>query len=368
MILGLFPELLSEGGIQRISQDTCAVLQELADSLGQPCHLFSLNDAQGLHELEVAGRRFVVRGFGRARGSFIRAVLAQLFKTRLLFVAHPNFAPLGLFCKSLNPRLRYVVTAYGLEVWYPMPLLNRLGLRGAHALTSISDYTAQKMVEAQGVRAEKIAVIPCIIREDLLKANGHRKPAQDLRSASRRMLLTVGRLAASERMKGVDEVIQAMPKVIAEMPETVYVIVGDGDDRERLENLAAQHGLKERVIFTGKVSDEELTGFYKQCDVFLMPSRQEGFGIVFLEAMAFEKPVIGGNHGGTPEVIADNETGFLVQHGDVDALADRIILLLADDELRRRMGLAGRRRVEERFTFAPFRQTLISFLTEVQAR
>lgn len=368
MILGLFPELLSTGGIQRISQDTCAVLEEMAESLGQPCHIFSLNDAKGLHEMEVAGRRFVVRGFGKERGQFIRAVLSKVFKTRLLYVAHPNFAPLGLFCKSLNPRLRYIVTAYGLEVWSPMPLLNRLGLRGAHALTSISDFTARQMVEHQGVRADKIAVIPCIIREDLLHANGHASRETDAASGPRKMLLTVGRLAASERMKGLDETILALPKVAGAIPETVYVIVGDGDDRQRLEELAKQHGLADRVVFTGAVSDEELIGFYKQCDVFLMPSRQEGFGIVFLEAMAFEKPVIGGNHGGTPEVIADNETGFLVQHGDVAALAERIIRLLSDDELRRRMGQAGRRRVEDRFTFAPFRRRLIDFLTQVQSQ
>jgi phosphatidylinositol alpha-1,6-mannosyltransferase len=152
------------------------------------------------------------------------------------------------------------------------------------------------------------------------------------------------------------------------VPETVYMIVGDGDDRERLEELAKKNGMSGRVIFTGVVSDEELIGFYKRCDVFLMPSRQEGFGIVFLEAMAFEKPVIGGNHGGTPEVIVDNETGFLVEHGDVDALADRIIRLLLDEELCQRMGRAGRRRVEENYTFDPFRQRLISFLSRVQAQ
>jgi phosphatidylinositol alpha-1,6-mannosyltransferase len=315
--------------------------------------------------MEVAGRRFHVRGFGRKKGSFIRAVLSKIFRTRLAYIAHPNFAPLGLLCKVLNPRLRYVVTAYGVEVWQPMPRLNRLGLKSAHALTSISDFTARKMVKMQGVNPHKIAVIPCIIREDLLNANGHHTPPD---ANSRKVLLTVGRLAASERLKGLDEVILALPRVVGEVPETVYMIVGDGDDRERLEELVKKNGLSDRVIFTGVVSDEELIGFYKRCDVFLMPSRQEGFGIVFLEAMAFQKPVIGGNHGGTPEVIVDNETGFLVEHGDVNALADRIIRLLLDKELCQRMGLAGRRRVEENYTFDPFRQRLISFLSRVQAQ
>jgi glycosyltransferase involved in cell wall biosynthesis len=365
MILGLFPELFSSGGIQRISQDVCAVLQEMADNLGQPCCLFSLNDPEGMHQMEVAGRRFNFRGFGRKKGRFVRAVLSKIFKSRLVYIAHPNFAPLGLLCKSLNPRLRYVVTAYGVEVWNPMPKLNRMGLKSAHALTSISDFTARKMVKMQGVNPNKIAVIPCIIREDLLNANGHGTQPD---ANSRKVLLTVGRLAASERLKGLDEVILSLHRVAREVPETVYMIVGDGDDRKRLEDLVKEHDLSDRVIFTGVVSDEELIGFYKRCDVFLMPSRQEGFGIVFLEAMAFEKPVIGGNHGGTPEVIIDNETGFLVEHGDINALADRIIRLLRDGELCKRMGEAGRRRVEENYTFDPFRKRLISFLSQVQAQ
>lgn len=367
MILGLFPELLSNGGIQRISQDVCAVLQDLAEGTGQPCHIFSLNDPAGLHQMLVNGRRFTVRGFNRSKGSFVRAVLREAFRCGLLYLAHPNLAPLGLFCKSVNPRLRYVVTAYGVEVWSPLPGLIRLGLKSATALTSISDFTARKMVAEQGVNPRKVAVIPCIIREDLLHANGHGSPPR-LDLSSRKVLLTVGRLAASERLKGVDEVIQALPKITGAVPDAVYVIVGDGDDRARLEELVTKNNLSDRVVFAGLVSDEELIGFYKKCDLFLMPSRQEGFGIVFLEAMAFKKPVIGGNHGGTPEVIVENETGFLVQHGDVDALADRIIRLLRDPDLCRRMGEAGRRRVEENYTFEPFRQRFISVLKEAQAR
>jgi glycosyltransferase involved in cell wall biosynthesis len=147
----------------------------------------------------------------------------------------------------------------------------------------------------------------------------------------------------------------------------VFVIAGDGDDRSRLEELAEERGLADRVIFKGAVSDEELIDLYKGCDVFLMPSRQEGFGIVFLEAMAFKKPVIGGNHGGTPEVVLHKETGFLVEHGDVDDLARRIATLLDDPELCQRMGEAGRRRVEENYTFESLRRSLIGLFTRLQA-
>src|SRR6476620_383720 len=161
MIIAIFPELLARGGIQRVGQHVCAVLQEVANDGDEPCYLFSLNDPKGLHPVEVAGHAFVVKGFGMNRIALARAVLSKSFKSRLLYVGHPHLAPLGLLCKLLNPRLRYVVSAYGIEVWNPLSVLRRLGLRRAAALTSISDFTARKMVEIQGVDEARIQIVPC---------------------------------------------------------------------------------------------------------------------------------------------------------------------------------------------------------------
>jgi phosphatidylinositol alpha-1,6-mannosyltransferase len=366
MILALFPELLSKGGIQRVSQHVCAVLQEMEDDAQEPCYLFSLNDPKGLHQLKIAGRRFQVRGFAKNKFRFVLAALSRSFKCRLLYLGHPNFAPLGLLCKFLNPRVRYVVSAYGLEVWHRLSVLCRLAFQRANVVTSISEFTARKLVDVQGVDAASIEVIPCVISADLLHANGHGPQPQSVVN-SEKILLAVGRLDKRERRKGLDEVILALPQLIPTCPEVLFVIAGDGDDRKRLEELARERGLSDRVIFKGVVSDQELVELYKSCDVFLMPSRQEGFGIVFLEAMAFKKPVIGGNHGGTPEVIRHNETGFLVEYGDVDGLANRIAQLLADPELRKRMGEAGRRRVEENYTFQPMRKRLLGLFARLEA-
>jgi phosphatidyl-myo-inositol dimannoside synthase len=363
MMLAIFPELLSKGGIQRFSQQVCAVLKEIADGLNEPCHLLSLNDPKGTHKVEVAGRTFVVRGFGHSRAHFVFALLPLSFKSRFLYVGHPHFAPVGLLCKILNPKLRYIVSAFGLEVWHRLPLQRRLGLGHASAITSISEFTAQKMIDIQGVSSSRIRVIPCVIAENLLAANAKDIPPPSGDSRQRKTLLTVGRLDGRERQKGLDEVIQALPQLAQ---ETVFVIAGDGDDRSRLERLAQERGLTDRVIFTGVVSDAELVALYRSCDVFLMPSRQEGFGIVFLEAMAFEKPVIGGNYGGTPEVILNNETGFLVEYGDVGALVDRIKVLLGNPELCKQMGEAGRRRVEQYYTFEPLRKNLIGLFAQLQ--
>jgi len=165
-------------------------------------------------------------------------------------------------------------------------------------------------------------------------------------------------------LKGVEEVLRALSSVLQKFPDTYYVIVGEGDDRSRLQSLAEELELASHVLFVGHTSDAELTGYYEACDVFVMPSRQEGFGLVFLEAMAFGKPVIGGNHGGTPDVVQDQINGFLVEHGDVKTLGLRIMQLLGDVELRHKMGEAGQRRVTENYTFDKFREVLTRVLNE----
>src|SRR5205823_13333779 len=105
-------------------------------------------------------------------------------------------------------------------------------------------------------------------------------------------------------------------------------------------------GVARYVHFMGGVSEAELRGLYKRCSLFVMPSRKEGFGIVFLEAMAYGKPVVGGAHGGTPSVVRDGETGLLVESSDVAGIADSIILLLGNEEMRKTFGLAGHKRLQ----------------------
>jgi glycosyltransferase involved in cell wall biosynthesis len=280
----------------------------------------------------------------------------------MVHVAHPNLASLGLLVKLLRPRIPYAVAAYGIDVWRPLPVLRRLGLRSATAVAALSRFTAEKLIEVQGVRSSKIKNLPPAVDPGLERKRGMATvPRPPLPRG--KILLTVARLETSERDKGVETVIQALPTVHRSFPDTYYVIVGDGDDRQRLERLAKDTGVASHVLFSSKVG-YELVGYYDACDVFVMPSRKEGFGIVFLEAMACGKPVVGGKHGGTPECVEDGTTGFLVEYGDVITLADRLIRLLRDEGLRRRMGEAGQRRVNEEYSFEHFRERLVCLLTK----
>jgi phosphatidylinositol alpha-1,6-mannosyltransferase len=167
------------------------------------------------------------------------------------------------------------------------------------------------------------------------------------------ILLSVGRL---QRRKGHDLVIDALTRIDPGVPPLRYVIVGDGDERKALESRVAAAGLQNMVRFVGEVSRDDLPAHYAACDIFLMPNRVdgvdlEGFGIVFLEAAASAKPVIGGRTGGVPEAVEQGVTGLLVRGNDAGELARAITTLALSPELRARMGAAGRDRVVREFSW-----------------
>jgi phosphatidylinositol alpha-1,6-mannosyltransferase len=359
LILGLFPELTAVGGIQQVSRHAGATLEQFASSKGLRCELIGLNDPSGEGVFTVAGREYRFRGFARNKAALLAHLTGRARRTRLLFTSHVNLGPPALWVKLLQGRARYWVMVHGMEVWEPLPLARRAALRKACGIVAVSRHTAETTASVQRVAREKIAVLSPAL--DPRHATPDPEPSHWPVPPGSKVLLTVARLLACEPGKGIDTVIRALPRLLDSFPNLYYVVIGDGDDRPSLEKLAVECGVAGRVLFPGSRAGS-LRGCYEAADVFVMPSRQEGFGIVFLEAMAAGKPVVGAACGGAIEAVADGETGFLIDYGDVPALETRLAALLADDGLRRRMGEAGRRKTEEHHQFEQFRERLIAIL------
>ena len=360
MILGLFTALSEIGGIQQLSRHVGAVLQQMALDRGGSCLLLGFNDNPGIHSYTIGADPFTFQGFGRNRARLVACLAGVAPKLEMAYLGHPHLAPLGLSMRLLNRRFQYWVAAHGIEVWSPLSPVRRLALCQARGITAVSAFTAERVVQAQGLDPRKVFFLPPALEPGF--ANGRRAAASLPLPPQGRLILSVGRLISSEPGKGIDTVIRALPKVLSVVRDAFYVVVGEGDDRARLERLAQESNVRDRVLFLGEQSLHDLKECYSRCCAFVMPSRQEGFGIVFLEAMAFGRPIIAGNHGGTPEFVQDGVTGFLVEYDRVNVLADRLIRLLQDDELCRRMGDAGRRAVEANFSFEQFRERLTRIL------
>jgi glycosyltransferase involved in cell wall biosynthesis len=365
MVIGLFTEILPPGGVQRAGRHIAAVASQYAADHSLPCRFLSLNDRQGLHPVRVGSQEFHVTGHAHEKSQFVLAALrAAGRKPSIVIAAHPHLAPVVSVMRLRSRRFRSIVLAHGIEVWQPMDWMRRSALISADLVTAPSNDTAQHLIREQGIREERIRRLPWGLDpefEDRLRTNAHPPRPQAFPEGSR-IILTVGRWDPAERYKGADTLICALPRILQSAPGTVLVLVGDGQDRPRLEQLARDSGVTESTIFLHGLTQEELFACYSHCDVFALPSSGEGFGLVFLEAMSHGKPVIGGAHGGTLDVIVDGVTGLLVPHGDVAILSNALKSLLDDPRRAGEMGMEGRRRVETLYTSERFQAGLTQLL------
>lgn len=365
MLIGLFTELDAIGGVQRAGRHLAAAMSEFAASRHVDCRLLSLNDTRELHRLSVGGKEFVFTGCERSKARFTAtAVRAASRHGKVVLAAHPNLGPVTQAMRLVAPRLRTIVCTHGVEVWERLPALRRSALQRASVVLAPTQDTANH-VAGQQVQRDRIHVLPWALDPDFESIPPNLPPTKLPHGYPEgRVILTVGRWLAKERYKGMDTLITALPRLLTRWPELQLAAVGDGDDRTWLEDLAEQNGVNRHVHFLTGLTFEELAACYDACEMFALPSRGEGFGLVYLEAMARGKPVIGGTHGGAPEVIEDGVTGYLVPHGDAAQLATSIETLLSDPALAQKMGGRGRQRVEREFRFSVFAKSLKKILRE----
>ena len=352
----LAPELFaSEGGIPRILQLYLKALCELAAERDGTVRLVALNDT-GISSGDV--RRYANDHLEdtvvcqRSKRRFIRGALQLARGCDRILCGHVAQLPVAWAAKQLNPGLRYTLIAHGIEVWRRFPLAERIALRGADRIFCISDYTRRELLaNCPGLRPERLLVVANAL--DPFFQIGPGAPL----AACPPVILTVSRLTYEDRYKGVEDLIAALPAVRAAIPGATLRIVGRGKDLPRLQEIARRHGvLGQGAEFLGFVADTRLAEELRTCRLFALPSKKEGFGLVFLEAMAHGRPCLGASAGGIPEVITP-ETGVLTAYGDVPGLAAGCIAALQRDWDEAAILARARH-----FSYSQFRSQLASLL------
>ena len=324
-ILTLVPEAFGgHGGISQYCRDVIEALA--AESRG-----FDLTVLPRLAENTAPavpnGVDYRMRAIGGI-GAYGRETARVLFEREtydLILCAHINLLP---FAVVFKPRFRapILLLIYGIDAWRPA---RRALLSQVAAVASISRYTARRFRSWSGFREDRIHLLPNAIR---LKEYGMRERPRYLVERHGLegccILLTLGRLNAAERYKGFDEIIELMPELIVKEPSLRYLIVGDGSDRERLERKCAEYGVIDRVLFVGRIREEEKADYYRLADAFTMAGYGEGFGFVFLEAMACGIPVVASSLDGSRDAVLDGRLGYLVDPRDRTALRDALLKAL----------------------------------------
>jgi phosphatidyl-myo-inositol dimannoside synthase len=287
-----------------------------------------------------------VHGGSRLRGGENALLNAGALAHALRFRPHATLS-MHIVASPAAAAIRRAIGARTVQYFHAeeigaKPRLAAFAARQADASIAVSDYTAG-LVAATGASIGRVTVIP----------NGTDIPGDGASLPSERpTIVTIARI--EERYKGHDTMVRALVLVLAKVPDAQWVVIGDGSLRPGIEQLARSYGVAESVRFLGAVSDAQRDEWLARATLLAMPSRLpagdfagEGFGIVYLEAAAYGKPVVAGNVGGALDAVLDGETGLLVDPLDPLAVAEAIVRLLRDGQLARRLGDAGRARAAQ---------------------
>jgi glycosyltransferase involved in cell wall biosynthesis len=284
---------------------------------------------------------------------------------QLIFSTHLNFSVAAYFLKQLIG-IPYWVVAHGIEAWSIRNLTLQAALKYADQILAVSHYTRNRLLKEQNLNPNNVSVLPNTFDQHRFQPAA--KPAYLLEryqlQPNQPIILTVARLAKGEKYKGYDQILQVIPQIRQIIPNIHYMIVGKGDDLPRIEQLTAQLGLQDCVTLAGFVPDEQLCDYYNLSDVFAMPSKGEGFGIVYLEALACGKPVLAGNQDGAIDALCYGELGALVNPDNLGEITETLIKILryAYPNSLIYQPEALRQKVIDNFGFERFQQTLASLL------
>ena len=317
----LTPELFSsEGGIVRILRLYLKALCELATE-GESVRLLSLNDGvmdstelrhystAALAEWQVCNRR---------RLAFCLAAWQLSRKSDRIICGHVAQLPVVWLASKLNRRFSYYLVAHGIEVWRPFSFLERRAIAGARCIFCVSEFTRQQLIQRIPLAPGRTAVLHNALDPFL------DPPTQTMAAKGPPVILAISRLSAADNYKGIEHLIAAMPAVLQTVPDAQLRIVGRGDGLPQLQALARRLQMDRSVHFVGYLSDSEVKAEFEGSWLFALPSQKEGFGLVYLEAMAHGRPCLGARSGGVPEVITE-ETGVLVDYGDVAGIGTAIV-------------------------------------------
>ncbi|MGB3693774.1 MAG: glycosyltransferase family 4 protein [Spirulinaceae cyanobacterium] len=328
-----------EGGIQSYVKDILQAYLSLSPSRRGEVFLLrdSSEDDNPLEEKESGIKFHYLKGASpwRERLNLIASLVTFFWRNQpqRVFCGHINLAPLiQLLCKFKG--IPYTVLTYGKEVWEPLPPNQKRALQQAAEIWTISRYSRDRLCEANEIDPQQVKFLYCAIDGEVFTP-GAKSPRLITRYGleEAKVLMTVARLWSGDIYKGVDVTIRALPKIIEEFPQVKYLVIGRGDDQPRLAKLAEDLGVAERVIFAGFVPTEELVEHYRVADAYIMPS-QEGFGIVYLEAMACGIPVLSGDRDGSADPLQDGHLGWQVPHRNPEAVAQACLEILRGDDQR----------------------------------
>jgi glycosyltransferase involved in cell wall biosynthesis len=319
------------GGIQKMTRTLAYSLFNIAHQTKNDFKLASIYDSTGdLMKEYLPADDFIALGGDKLKQGL--KLLAECSKADLVILSHINLGLIGLLVKTINPKCKVWLIAHGIEVWRPATALQKKFLnRACDKVVAVSNFTKEQMTHWHQTDPNTCVVLNNAIDPFIEATQTFSKPEYLLKrynlKSTDKIMFALTRLSATELYKGYDVVIKTVSRLKESFPNIKYLLAGKYDDAEgtRVKNLIKEYKVENEVILTGFVSEKELSGHFLLADLFVLPSRKEGFGIVFVEALIHGLPVICGNADGSLDAIANGELGTAINPDDTRELESAII-------------------------------------------
>lgn len=344
------------GGIENVCKAFGKALTEfLKEGILKSCQVLSMYDKEA-NEKYIDTALF--KGFSGRRILFsVQAILASQ-SSDIIVLSHIHLLIYARIIKKIFPKKRIILYAHGIEIWRKLSAANTKFIQNEIEIWAVSAYTAKRIQALHQIDASKIQVLNNCLDPYFEIPKTFEKPVSLLKKyhlpENSKVILTLSRLSSSEQYKGYDQVLT----ILSELNEnTHYILAGKADQKEenRLKKLIYEHGLQKRVILTGYVPDVVLTAHYQMADIMVMPSKAEGFGISFIEAMACGTQVIGGNQDGSVDALRQGALGTLVNPTDLKEIQSAIETCLATPDTETEK-LQLQHNCLEHFSFCTYKQ------------
>ncbi|QEC77934.1 glycosyltransferase family 4 protein [Mucilaginibacter ginsenosidivorax] len=321
VILFTLQTFSSTGGIQKMTRTLGHSLYQLSQNINWNFELWSAYDKpDDLMPQYLPASAF--KGFGVNRVGFVLKAISRSVKPDIIILSHINLAVIGLFIKLVNPKCKVWVIAHGIEVWRPLSLVKEYLLKRCDKVVCVSNFTRGQMIVRHNLNPAICDVLNNAIDPFMKLPANFQKPkyllARYKLNPTQPVIFTLTRLASTEQYKGYEHVIRAVSKIKSSYPDIKYILAGkyDNEEEDRINKLIVQHDVASQVILTGFIEEPELSDHFLLADMFVLPSKKEGFGIVFIEALACGLPVICGNADGSIDAIRNGELGKAINTDD----------------------------------------------------
>ena len=351
------------GGIEKVCRVAAKALNENDNKEDNGLQVFSMHDK---NEDALNNKYFppqIFRGFAKAKMGFVLSSVKAGSKAGTVILSHINLLLVGWLIKKISPATKLILLAHGIEIWGPLSPFKKKMLNTCDEIFCVSSYTASVIQQQHAIAGSKCKVLNnCLdpfLPAPALNNNKNILSQYGIKTGDP-VLFMLTRLAGTERRKGYDKVIAAIAKLKNNFPGIRYVMAGkcDAEEKKYLQQLIDSLGLEGHIIFTGFIVDEEIAAYFQSADIYVMPSKKEGFGIVFIEAMYYGLPVIAGNKDGSVDALAKGALGILIDPDDTTAIYDAIKKVLEN----KNAFIPDRELLMKHFSFETYKNNLEGLL------